>query len=279
MQMKPIRARRVDAGLFGCALVLSLAACSDQEILAPEAAPIFTSPVTEASTVAAAGTATSSAAIAGEDGTNPTAPSDSAGVTSPVVEPIESNAIPGLNSDDRFCAAWSRFAGSFQIISPAWLIADDPAESIDPGQLEASAAQTMIAAYYEMGTSWPDGLAAAKDQSLAVYQPMFERMNRSVGFLRGAGATDEQLLEIAAWWEVQLAEFDGFTFPDPRQAPVALVPLIEQAGTEVITKEVPMPEDQALVQPSEPLVDLFDYLASNCPDQGLLSGREVLDGA
>lgn len=211
---------------------------------------------------------------------NSDATADSGQEPAEYVEPENTEVVPGLDSADGFCSAWSRFGGSWLVVSSAWPIAEDPelGEEVKPAFVEVVAAPTIVAAFDDMKQDWPAELGDVRDQGVASLQPQYDRVGRSYQRLVAAGADDQAVAALDEWWVDWLDGWDGSSFPAvddiPGDVRDAVVAAAEQTGAD----EQPTFLDPALQ--AEPVQPVLDYLAQNCPDRGGLSGESVIeDGA
>ncbi len=205
-----------------------------------------------------------------------TSPATSATGTRPTSVPVSGvpgSGAPGLDSDDAFCAAWSRFGGSFQVV--AVNAAFGSGSAVDPAFVEVAAGPTVASAYAELTEYWPDAIAVEADVALDEWiGPLARRLAVARDALVAEGATPDQLDDLEAAWLAFLAE------RDPSEAEVTLALDDELAG--IVTAAVPgyldqvglwTEDDSLATEVSVPLTE--DYLASECPDQGTLAGGEV----
>lgn len=197
-------------------------------------------------------------------GSPPTAPPDA---------PPEVTGVPGIDSADAFCQAWSRFAGSFQVVAVASaFLSADPARAFE---LEVAASGTVLEAADQIAGALPAELAgeraAVLDETIGAFAGRAETAARS---LADAGAGPDQVAALSAAW------LDALALRDPTQPDVTLMlepeleGLVADAADLLGGAAVPVSQDPALVSSAAtPLTDA--YLAANCPDQGLLAGAEV----
>jgi hypothetical protein len=179
--------------------------------------------------------------------------------------------VPGLESTDALCQAWSRFGGSFQVVAVAAAFGEGgPAAA---AEVEVTAAPTVTRAYGDLLAAWPAELAAERDVVADDYLgPFARRAQRALDALIAAGATAVDLDAIAAAWEAALAERD----PDDPALEVALDDrldaIVRTAAADVAASAPPIPEDPELVvNAATPATDA--YIESTCPDQGTLAGE------
>lgn len=186
----------------------------------------------------------------------------------PPTAPPPETGVPGLDSDDAFCAAWSRFAGSFQVVA----IASSFAAPGEASRLEVAASGTVASAHAEMMSRWPAELAAEHDAMLIeAFGGFAARAERAASYLSPdvVGAVDAAWLDALARRNPDEAlldvQLDG-------RAAAALAAAADAFGAEV----VPVNADPTLVSDvATPLTDA--YLAEHCPDEGLLAGSDVVE--
>lgn len=200
-------------------------------------------------------------------------PGSTTAPTSPLTAPPPETGVPGLDSDDAFCAAWSAFAGSFQVIAVASsFLFDQPLRAFE---LELAGSVTVTDAYAALADTWPADLEQERVAALdGLFGPFGTRAGRARAALEQqlAGDTDA----IAEAWRVALATRN----PDDPDVAFAVPPdLAARFAAAVDTfaaAEPPVYADPALVTDvATPATDA--YLAANCPDQGLLAGGDVDD--
>lgn len=215
-----------------------------------------------------------SGAPAGPDG----ARDADADATAPTAAPtftvvsVPDSGVPGLDSDDAFCAAWSRFGGSWQVLQVAANFAPDPA--VVPA-LEIVAAPVVATAYDELFAAWPDELAAERDVVAdGFFGPLDRRAEVALDALAAAGATAADLDALAGAWEDVLAT---------RRADEPLVTplldddrwvLVASAAADFDARLAGFVDDPSMrITAETPSTDAF--LATACPDQGTLTGGEI----
>lgn len=261
------------------------AGCTGDDPTADDAQPSTTeTPANEAATTIVATTTTLSTAGSDPATTGvptgsatsdlPREPSEPPRTTFEVVE-VPETGVPGLDSDDSFCAAWSRFGGSWQVVQVAANFAPDPA--VVP-EMEVVAAPVVAAAYDSMLAAWPDELTSERDAVAdGFFGPLDRRAQVALGALRAAGATDDDLRALGDAWEEALAARQ----PDDPAVTVDLSDdlraLVDAAAAEFVTQRVGFVDDPSMrIAVQTPLTDA--YLATACPDQGALTGGEIDGG-
>ncbi|MCB0966328.1 MAG: hypothetical protein KDB37_05795 [Ilumatobacter sp.] len=258
---------------------IAVTACStgdgtDLAEVATESAPTTVSPVVADGTDESAGTVTEP-----DPGPATTADIDvSVETTDP--EPldtvvVDATGVPGLDADDAFCRAWSRFAGSFQVV--AVNAAFGGSDELRLATLEVVAAPTVTSAYAELSATWPDDLASEADAALdEVYGPFARRLAEARIELVAEGADADDLAAIDDAWLLALAG----RRPDDPEVVIDLTDdewvLVDAAAPAYLDTVGPWADDVTLITTTEiPLTSA--YLADNCPDQGVLAGQEVTD--
>ncbi len=102
---------------------------------------------------------------AGDDGAEVAGPTTefdlAAQPSAPAIEPIDETGVPGIDSSDAFCRAWSEFAGSFQALGLVSAIGDPDTAF----RLEVIAASTVTAAVEAMEVHLP---AELEDERVAL---------------------------------------------------------------------------------------------------------------
>jgi hypothetical protein len=205
----------------------------------------------------------SGASNAGTSNTGPTGPSES-------LASVPEEGVPGLDSDEVVCRAWSRFGGSFQVLAVAASFgAGDPSAV---AALEVIASPTVTTAYDDLVTNWPEELVEEAEVVADDYLgPFARRSDRALAALDAAGADASTKEAIVAAWETALAERD----PNEAEIVVALPgdvqAVVDTAAAELAEQVVPIPSDPSLVTDVDvPLTE--QYLIDNCPDRGTLGG-------
>ena len=191
-------------------------------------------------------------------------------VTAESLAEVPEVGVPGLDSDDVVCRAWSRFGGSFQVLAVAAAFgAGDP---VAVAALEVVASPTVTGAYADLVANWPDELADEAEVVADVYLGAFaRRADRALAALDAAGADAPARETIVAAWETALAGRD----PDEPEIAVVLPAdvqaIVDAAASEFAAEVVPIPSDPSLVTDVEvPLTE--QYFVDNCPDRGTLGG-------
>lgn len=273
-----VRRTTVAVGAFILGGAALLAGCSDEDADSGAESPTTTTttaivdsttatsppPDTDAPTLATPSTETAPLL--------PTAPStEPTAATFEVVE-VPETGVPGLDSDDSFCAAWSRFGGTWQVIQVASNFAPDP--TVVPA-MEVAAAPVIVGAYDAMLAAWPSELDDERDVVAdGFFGPLDRRAQAALDALTAAGATDADLAALRSAWVDALAARqpdDPVLFPE---LTVELAGLVDLAAAEFTAQRVDFIDDPSMrITAETPLTDA--YLATACPDQGALTGGEI----
>ena len=206
-------------------------------------------------------------------GGSSTAPQLTAAPPPPTAAVVDTG-VPGLDSEDAFCSAWSRFGGSWQLLVQAGA-AGDPAQV---ARLEVIASTVVQQAYEDVFAAWPAQLESEREVVADAYFGAFQRRSAdAAAALSASGASDADIAVLAQTWNAALAAYDPSTAFDVA-IPPDLEPLVEQAAAAFGEQRVALQADPSMVITAEtPLTDQF--LATACPDQGWIVGQEVSDDA
>lgn len=259
----------------GCLLLAaSASACSsDGRELAEPAQPTATTTTTAAEPSPTTNTvAANSAALSTPASSVPGNAATAVVPTFTVVEVPEAG-VPGLDSVDQFCSSWSRFGGSFQVISVASaFLSADPAAAF---AIEVAASPVVNESFAQLLDAWPDELAAEFDTVAdTVFGPFASRAGQALDDLAAAGATEADLAALADAWISALAQRDPTTPEVALVLPADLQNLVNAAAVSFDADHDTVFADSALVnEVATPLTD--QHLAVSCPDQGSLAGGEV----
>jgi hypothetical protein len=194
------------------------------------------------------------------------APTDPA--TSPPTVP--DTGVPGIDSEDEFCRAWSEFAGSFQALAGAWALGD-PTEA---ARSEVAAADVVRDAATALDAQLPTELEPERGAVGTLVEPLSRRAEAARDELVSAAVTDDGIEALGAAWVEALT---AFGVDDPAIA-VIVPPEVDEAafGAAAASFGAAKPsliEDPSLIVDIEiPLTE--QYLMANCPDQGTLGGND-----
>ncbi len=264
-----IGAGRATLGALTCA-VFALAACSGDE---PDASPTTPPPVTSAPTTAATIATTSAAPPTTAPPTTVALTTEPAPTTvPPPTAPPADTGVPGLDSDDAFCAAWSRFGGSWQVVLAASAFGD----ADEAARLEVLASTVVGDAYDAMFAVWPDELAAERDVVADEFFGAFERRSAdALAALSAAGADDDDIEDLAELWVDALASRSPNDPVLEVAVPDDLAAVVDDAAERFAGQRTPFPQDPSMVITAEtPATDSFLFAA--CPDQGSILGGDVI---
>jgi hypothetical protein len=182
--------------------------------------------------------------------------------------------VPGLDSADAFCAAWSRFGGSWQLLVQAGA-AGDPGHV---ARLEVIAATVVGDAYEAVFAAWPAELESERDVVADAYFGAFQRRSAdAAAALAAAGASAADVAALAQVWNTTLEQYDPAT-TIAVDVPAELAPVVDRAAVLFTEQRVPLQQDPSMViTAATPLTDAF--LATACPDQGWIVGQDVVEDA
>jgi hypothetical protein len=230
---------------------------------------------TPTTTTALPGGATSATTALGDESspTPSTAEGAARSTPAPTLAPAETG-VPGLDSEDAFCAAWSRFGGSWQLLVQSGA-AGDPGH-VAP--LEVIASTVVQDAYGDVFAAWPAELETERDVVADAYFGAFQRRSAdAAAALAAAGASDADVAALAQVWNMTLEGYDPAT-TIAVDVPPELAPLVDQAAVLFTEQRVPLQQDPSMVITADtPLTDAF--LATACPDQGWIVGQDVVEDA
>jgi hypothetical protein len=191
--------------------------------------------------------------------------------STPPIEPIPETGVPGIDSSDAFCRAWSEFAGSFQALALVSAIGD-PAAAY---RLEVIAASTVTEGVAVMEANLPTELESERGALIAeLAGPFFGRAVSAEAGLLDAG------LEPSALRAVWLEALTEAGVDDPELDVVLPASIDSAALTAAVAAfadtQPAIVEDPALI--TDAMIPLTEaYLAESCPDGGILSGNDVID--
>lgn len=185
---------------------------------------------------------------------------------------VSETGVPGLDSDDAFCAAWSRFGGTWQVILVGSTFLDD-ADRV--ARWEVSSAALVLDAYDELMSNLPAALEPERDALADGYFGAFRRRAEAAATaLSTSGATPADTDALATSWIDALAQRDPSTADVPFVPPSTLAGLVDAGAAELRSRRTAFHLDPSLVVTVEtPLTD--EFIESTCPDQGTLAGGEV----
>lgn len=241
----------------------------------PSSAPPTSSPTPAGSSVGSGAEGTDAPDGTSDDDSSADDTVATSRVTTPPVSVVDVDevGVPGLDSDDMFCSAWSRFAGSFQVVAVTAAFGSGTPDQL--ASLEVAAAPTVTAAYDQLVENWPDELAPEADVVADEFLgPFARRLDAAYAALSEVGADDSAIATIEQAWLAGLAQRDPSTPEFVVDLPDEMWALIDEAAAAFARQRVPFHQDPSLVtEVQTPLTS--EYLAVSCPDQGTLSGQEV----
>ncbi len=201
--------------------------------------------------------------------------SDPVGAVVSSLAEAQATGVPGLDSEDAFCSAWSRFGGSWQVLVVGSAFLGDP-DRVATWEIAASA--VIAPAYDELLDTFPAELASeAEVVADGFFGALRRRSADAARSLADAGATEDTVQLLGDAWLDALARRDPF---DPDLAfvvPEGLEAVVDEAAADFRTRRVEFHLDPSMsIGVSTPLTDA--YLDSICPGQGTLTGREIDGG-
>lgn len=197
----------------------------------------------------------------------------SASSTSTTIGAVTDTGVPGIDSDDAFCRAWSEFAGSFQALAYA---SGSAADQSTARRAELAAAPAILAAAAALDAHLPGELQASRDVFLdGLLGPFTRRAERASAALADAGLTEAQIEQLGTAWIAQLTE-SGLRDPNidpvvPAQYSAAFDDAVAAFGADV--PGIVM--DPSLATNADASRAL-DYLSANCADRGILAGIDIV---
>ncbi len=196
-------------------------------------------------------------------------------VASQLEEP-EPELIVGLESEDRFCRAWSRFTGTFQVLSvPAAFGLIDDAELL---RREVVSAGITVQSGAELIAALP-GPAESEAEVVAelLVGPYASRASDALGALAAAGASDDDLAGLDAVWLAALGTYDWVDLELDLVLGDALEDLVGRSAVLFGERRPGWFDDTALDVGDFAIPLTFDYAVENCPDAGALAGIDAVD--
>lgn len=256
-------------------LAVGSAACSGSGDDGADPVTIASSPPDSRTVDTESGGATTSSPAPDTTGDSQAAPDESAPLpTTAIIDTVPEDGVPGIESDDRFCQAWSEFGGSFQALTLASHAAADPTTA---AAIELAASDVIVQAVATMDANFPDSIDP-DDRSLfldGVLGPFTDRAVEAQQILRSSGLSEAQVAELGDIWLATLIE-TGLGDPDIGvDVPDELQPSFDNAVEVWTADHGSIATDTDLITDARaPQTDA--YLAAECPDQGILSGNDVV---
>jgi hypothetical protein len=251
-------------GFVGALVVAALAGCAPGDDAASE-----TSGVSEVST-----SVTDTAKIATTTTTITTATTTAVAPTvNETIATVPEQAVPGIDSEDPFCRAWSEFAGSFQALTFASIEGTDP---LVGSRLEVVAAGAVVAAARSLDDSFPDEIADERGVFIDdVIGPFARRAARAADELRSVDVRDDDIERLGDAWLAALVASDATEPALDVDVPAELDAAVAAATSAFAADVPPIASDPSLItQAGAPAT--LGYLAERCPDQGVLAGNDAI---
>jgi len=186
---------------------------------------------------------------------------------------IPTEGVPGLDSDDAFCRAWSEFGGTFQALASASNLASDPITAVEA---EVAASVVLIRAVETMRENYPDEVADEAELFLDdLLGPLTRRAEKAQQELLDAGLSPDQITVLGELWLTTLAA-SGLGDPDISvDVPAELAAGFDEAVATFGGNLPLIAVDPSLVTNIEAPATQ-QYIAINCPDQGTLGGNDFV---
>ncbi len=194
------------------------------------------------------------------------------GAGTETIATVPEQGVPGIDSADPFCRAWSEFAGSFQALVGASAAGAESGAT----RLEVVASAAVSSAAQTLADEFPLPIAFEREVFVNdVIGPFARRADRASEELRAVGLSPTEIELLGDLWLGVLVDA-GVDDPEIDVAvPDDLIDAVVAAVEEFSTNVPAIVEDPSLVtQASAPAT--FEFLATNCPDQGILAGNDAI---
>jgi len=251
-------------------VVAALAGCASGDDAAgePSAVPEPSMSITEPASTATITTPTSTSTSTSTSTTTvPTPP------VNETIATVPEAAVPGIDSEEPFCRAWSEFAGSFQALTFASI---DGADPLVGARLEVVAAGAVVSAARSLDDAFPDEIADEREVFVdEVIGPFARRAARAADELRSVDVGDDDIELLGDAWLAALAASDPADPVIAVDAPAELDPAIDAASAAFAADVPPIAADPSLITRAE-APGTFGYLGEQCPDQGVLAGNDAI---
>ncbi len=206
-----------------------------------------------------------------------TAIDDSGQPVEPVTEsvpPVPETGVPGIDSEDAFCRAWSTYAGSVQALSLAWALQSPQAAAT----LEVAATDAVTDAVATMGAELPSDIESNRQAlTVDVPGPFLRRAERARALLVDAGLDDDQIEELGERWVDAITEQGIDSESLAIEVPAEERGPLEEAAQLLVAELPPIIEDPTLDTTAFDIGPSLEYIFENCPDRGTLAGNDVIE--
>jgi hypothetical protein len=284
--MPPDPSRRLRRGvLVALVVALGVGACSSSDdrdgaaTPAPSPAPTTTdqlfTPATESGADPSGTDAVGEpddAAVTTSAGTDGAVGSVSEGQASDrtTLATVPDTGVPGIDSTDVFCRAWSRFGGTFQALAVAW----DRGEPPLAARNEVAAAGAVLAAIDALDTNVPAELEGERADLAALVAPLGRRAAAGRDELVAAGVDPEGVDALGEAWLDALADA-GIDEPSIEIVVPATVDegALTAAADAFASARPSLLEDPSMIT-GVAVPETEQYLIDNCPDRGTLLGND-----
>jgi hypothetical protein len=181
--------------------------------------------------------------------------------------------VPGIDSADPFCRAWSEFAGTFQALT----FASAGPDPFSAARLEVVAAAAVVSSAQQLDADFPEQIADEREVFVDdVIGPFSRRAARALDELESAGLAPLEVELLGDAWLTALAE-SGLDDPEILVTLRAELDAAVETATAAFTANLPpIVADPSLITDAEAPAT-FDYLAGRCPDRGTLAGNDAID--
>lgn len=260
------------AALFGCATGDGATTGSTPAFDAAASTSVAESATTSATT--AAPTTAMPTTVTPTTATPTTATTDTrSSTTTETIATVPEQPVPGIDSEDPFCRAWSEFAGSFQALTFASISGADP---LVGARLEVAAAGAVVAAALTLDDTFPGAIADEREVFVdELIGPFARRAARAADELRSLDVGDDDIELLGDAWLEALVEWDAVDPVIAVAVPAELGAAVDSAAATFGANVPPIADDPSLVTRAEAPGTLA-YLADQCPDQGVLGGNDAI---
>jgi hypothetical protein len=189
------------------------------------------------------------------------------------IEPVPDTGVPGIDSTDAFCRAWSEFAGSYQALTFGWAFRDPAVAATH----EVVANDVLISAVDDLAASLPAELEAERSALTSeLPAPLLRRADRARTLLVDAGVDAAGIETLGAAWLAAVTANGTESDTLEVEIPVEFVDQVEQASQGLLGELPPITEDPSLIVDVR-FPQTEQYLFVNCPDRGTLAGNDRVD--
>ena len=184
---------------------------------------------------------------------------------------VAETGVPGIESDDDLCRAWSEYAGSFAALAGAWQVL----EPADAARLEVAASSALVQAVGGLAEHLPAELEGEREAfTVNVPGPMLRRAERAGSALEVAGLDAAGRARLGEAWLA--APADAGVDPTSIELDVGAADAgaLDAAAAEFADDVPPMGLDPSLDTTEYDISASLAYVTAECPDQGTLAGND-----